>query len=849
MAVKVSISPGGSIQSSSTWATTDTTSLSNGTASNTAVVGTTFITSVAFTPGAITIDGIGLRINSAADTVGTINVQLAASGTLVTGTLVTINKSDLTILGPGQTGYNWIFFKFASPVTLVTATAYTIQIKVSAGLSLTLICGTSNTDFLRFLRTTTTGAPASTDNLIILCERTGAATFNNVSVTMDNTATTQFCAQIDISDKGTLSWSNFGSSAYYLNVGGNLNIWVNGFLTIGTVVSPMPATTVATVAFNCTSANQFGLNAYDGSTITMYGATKTVSGFITSAVAASQPSVNIDVSTGLVVGDFVVVASTDTTPSHCELRQIGTISGTSLTMSANFTYAHLCSTGPPAYVAEWINLSRNIVITPVNTLYGCYWGNKQSTVLNLFYVEMAYFGSNGTNYDTTSSNTTVVIEYCSFHNWNGSINIGNNSYTNSGNVTFQYNVVYNMASHAVNIYANTTLGTTTLQHNVMMVCSGYLLNVTGCGCTLTSNYLIGGSSGGIGIANQYNFGTWNLTTMHSCGGPGFIFYNNFVMGSGIVSNTTAWCCTHGFRIANSSTNQNFIFVLDSGFFYSMTTGAIAIDVPTDGNILIRGFNVDAGIGTVSPWGFQYGGGCFGIDLDTMVFGQYHSHTVADIHINGTTTVPIVGNNVSLLSTVPVSPLSSLIDPGFIGFSVYNGNNFKAWFQYGSINTDSTIYHTPSQSSRITPISAAYKLCCGAFRVAVANGTVAIASIYIRRSVSGDGAAYNGNPPRLILAKNVPMGQNSNIVIATSSATAGTWELLQGTCPAPFDDGIYTFYVDCDGTTGWVNIDDFNINIQPISTMGFEIWQNGQPQIMYGAPPPKAVVLHQNKKVM
>jgi hypothetical protein len=95
-----------------------------------------------------------------------------------------------------------------------------------------------------------------------------------------------------------------------------------------------------------------------------------------------------------------------------------------------------------------------------------------------------------------------------------------------------------------------------------------------------------------------------------------------------------------------------------------------------------------------------------------------------------------------------------------------------------------------------------------FKKVIASGGTLAASIYVRKSVAGDGAAYNGNQPRLIVRKNVSAGITVDTVLATASAAAGTWEQLSGTTAAVTDDAVLEFYVDCDGTTGWVNIDDF-----------------------------------------
>lgn len=51
--------------------------------------------------------------------------------------------------------------------------------------------------------------------------------------------------------------------------------------------------------------------------------------------------------------------------------------------------------------------------------------------------------------------------------------------------------------------------------------------------------------------------------------------------------------------------------------------------------------------------------------------------------------------------------------------------------------------------------------------------------------------------------------DTQLSTATVTASTGTWEELSGTTPTPTDDGVFVVYVDCDGTAGWVNVDDWS----------------------------------------
>lgn len=119
----------------------------------------------------------------------------------------------------------------------------------------------------------------------------------------------------------------------------------------------------------------------------------------------------------------------------------------------------------------------------------------------------------------------------------------------------------------------------------------------------------------------------------------------------------------------------------------------------------------------------------------------------------------------------------------------------------------------SPSVRLTPTSASVKLPTApvfrGIKVPVANGVAGkTVSVFVRKSVVGDGTAYNGNQPRLVQRANYALGQTADVVLATAAAAAGTWEKLTGTLSTPTDDGAFEVFVDCDGTTGWVNVDDW-----------------------------------------
>jgi hypothetical protein len=151
---------------------------------------------------------------------------------------------------------------------------------------------------------------------------------------------------------------------------------------------------------------------------------------------------------------------------------------------------------------------------------------------------------------------------------------------------------------------------------------------------------------------------------------------------------------------------------------------------------------------------------------------------------------------------------------YFRFQRYNQDNFdhRSFYREGLLTYDSAIFYDTAPSLRMTPSGATFKLESNRFRVPVASGATLNITVRVRKSDTGagDAATYNGNQPRLMLEGNhAAHGNTSNTVMATASNAAnGAWEdLVIGSSMAQ-SDTVFSFYFDCDGSVGWVNIDGF-----------------------------------------
>jgi hypothetical protein len=203
---------------------------------------------------------------------------------------------------------------------------------------------------------------------------------------------------------------------------------------------------------------------------------------------------------------------------------------------------------------------------------------------------------------------------------------------------------------------------------------------------------------------------------------------------------------------------------------------------------------------------------FGVATGILV-----AHSSEDIRVTQSSVAQIIAQNVSLASTNPV--VFDTSTPNFPDSYVrveklgQTAGQHKTWFNFGTVSTDSVIFNTAAPSERLTPSNASNKMQGGSVIVAVASGDSVTAAVYTRKSSSGDpsGANYNGNQQRLICKTNAAMGVNADTVVATASAGTGAWEQISGSIATSGDDGSLEFYVDCDGTAGWINNDDWSFS--------------------------------------
>lgn len=822
----------GNFTSSGTWAVVDSTSyLDFETANNTT---TTYLYSSTFTPGAITVDGIAIKVLVVTTNSGTVSVELFNNTDTVSVTSVTVNVADVQV--------GWNFFKFGSSQTLTAGKAYKVGIKTSTNLALQCGRDATTSNWARALRTTTTQAPAASDQLIITGELTGAGTGNNIAVTMNNTATTTFgtttyLQSVHISNRGTLTWGTSASTNYYLKVKGIIDVMAGGTWTMGTSGTRIPTSSTAVLEFDSTANVDSGIRFQAGSTYSIYGAAKTRWTYLTADKAAAATVIALTDTTGWAASDTLAFASTSRTVAQYETKSITSVdSSTQVTLSAGLTNAH---TGTSPYIGEVGNLTSNLKIRGISTSLQGYMliaTTSSGTIDNAEFYNMgsATAGKRGIDVQTTTGSCT--INACAIHDFVVASSIGINiSGSTANNITISSNVIYAAASNCLAIAATSGTACVIDGNFALAPVSSHAFSISDVGGTITNNVAACSTQAGY-MVNEINVtNVFSGNVAHTCTGGGFNFAN---MCKGTIASIKSYLNPAGgvncesirgqLTFTNIYSHSNLL----SGFSNQSNISGNG----TPGELVLIGGNLDSSVSFGSQSGVNFTGGSGSIILEGVAIGATVAHGIASVQvISANNYSRVVLRNCTFTESTFITGQSNLDADSYILSQRHNGTagSHRGYYRYGSTTTDTTIFNTASPSLRMTPTDAANKEQSSpvgkGYRAAVASGGTVTASVYVRKSVVGDGTAYTGNQPRLVVRKNVAAGITSDTVLATASGVSGSWEQLSGTTASVTDDAVLEFFVDCDGTAGWVNVDDFATTVA-VDSKGLKFWADGLPVV-------------------
>lgn len=814
------------------WAAALATQEAANTTTTTTYAPTTFLSTI--TTGAITIDALLMKIHAVTATPsGTLSVRLYktnATAGPVAGTEVTINVADL----PTITSPTWVQFKFAAPVTLPGgADTYAPQVVSSVASSVNFSRKSASAgDWTFGLRTTTNQVPTAGDQVLIAGEYSNVGVNAAHVVTMNSTAgvtigtSTTGQVALEISNKGTLNWANSAASTYNMTLNGSLYVDFGGAIAIGTLASPMPSTSSATVTFNCTTNVQYSAFVRGNGSFTTYGASKTTKAYLAAPSAVAATTLTTDVSTSWASGDILAVASTTRNVLECEQTTMsGAASGTSVPVSALIN-GHDGSLLSNVAKAEIINLTRNVKIKGVSlTIQTAFVAQNAANVV-LGYTEFQFMGSatgnlRGVEFQQNVNTGSTVVTGCAFRNFEVSSSVG--IYISSvtpPTTTISNCVFYRQSLSAMLAAANTTP-----------------ITVTDCwaiaGATMAA-------SSGMNFASQT--GTFSNLNMAGSTSSGIIFTGNAIIAPYSVSNIVAHSCTSsnlsiqttcdltdtvaiynnlvsyrssadglGLGTTTISTVNN---VINGAYLFGNATRGLTLTLAFD--VSIQNANIYGEIAYPQTNGVVFNNHSDTVTMENCVIGFPVAHTTADFSdVCPRNQHQITLRNCFLGSSTEVTGQNNFTISCFVASARHEqiAGNQKAYYKYGIITLDNSFYVVAAPSQRITPSSATNKVRSIEKRIAVPNGKQAKVSVWIRKSVAGDGTVYNGSEVRMMLKEDNAIGIASDTLLATTTAAAyGAFEKLTATTQVVTDNGVVRIWLDCDGTTGWINSDLWTVEI-------------------------------------
>jgi hypothetical protein len=368
-----------------------------------------------------------------------------------------------------------------------------------------------------------------------------------------------------------------------------------------------------------------------------------------------------------------------------------------------------------------------------------------------------------------------------------------------GEETAGYNmsntVVHNTESVAV-IERNSISNPHTINNNTILMVSDTAFKLFDHDCTITNNIVSDCRNAFefVGSPNNcQNVSNFSGNVASSCK-KGFSF-DSLTDGSGILSDCKSLQNEVGLHFDNTyGPSTGLIF--DNWTIIGQTTG---IELKNTIDLNFINCNVD-GESAVS-----FNGQTFNTIFENCLVGTasisgsaFSYSTSKDTFIDATFRNCLFGSE-------PAKMPTTVLNTSKISSQNHNRSQTESrvWLATGMIKEDAV--YVKSTPLRASPNSFTRKTEISVSQIAVKAGDNINFNVYVRKSSSSDGCAYNGSAPRLIAKANSCIGVLNDAVIA-KDASAGSFSLMTGKVSIT-GNGIIEFIVDCDGTSGWITIDD------------------------------------------
>jgi hypothetical protein len=822
----------GTINASGSWNTiAETSSSYNDSEATTTALTTSYVASSNFTPGAVTVTHIGVKLSVRTGTTGTMSVNLrnTTAGADVAGTDVTINTADLPVAATADLNGGWHFFKLSSPVLLLAATNYAVQAKTSSSSQISLF-STATSNWARAIVTNATATPTTGDDMIVAGEYTGAGTSNSFTVTWNITAATDYGSTptaanslltpgLAICNKGTLLVGTTAATTYQMKMSNSIIVYSGGIFSEASVATPMPRDSSFTGTLDCGVNVDYGILCRNLGTWIRQGQSRTSGKLFDKTLlntdeAANSTSLGVADDTGWLDNDLIAVASTTRTNTQCEQGTLnGNASSTTLTVDGfagtggGVLNAH---SGTSPTQAEVILLTRNITWQGASSSLQGYVLIGATAIVDFDWCALRYMGSNTTNkrgFETGCTTGTQTYDYISHYDFvvSGSRGFSHTGTSGTGLTVNDY-VSYNVAQeHFVNV-ANS--GSSVLNDfcGILNTTSNTQIYVFGdMGSTMTNITAAGCIQIGISLNESAAYGTISNIVTHSHANAGILWSNG---GYGTINVLKSWRnITNGVAFSTQVTNSLFEVTINDLLAFGNGNQNIRCGY---GKVILNDAIVagDTTFSTASGISNQGNAANALFELNNCSFGPtsgiFVAHSSSDFALSGCQYVQIDMENTTLTASTEIATQTGLPVSGYITSMKHDGVSGanKTWKRQGTITIETTTVPSGETTSvKLTPLISTEKLKStgknGGMKVKVLSGQ----AVTFNCEVYED-ASYNGARARLVVMRNEALGITADTVLDTATASSDlAWEALTGTTTTVTEDGTLQFYIDCDGTAG------------------------------------------------
>lgn len=664
-------------------------------------------------------------------------------------------------------------------------------------------------------------------------------TFQYMAVSYEGTA------RHDITKSTLLRFATNGG-----NISGTLYplaITGGGRFEMGSTANPVPSNFTATLECVGHSTTDIGVMVWESGVFLVCGTdNRTRRTILTGNTTAGSNALTHQSVSNWQIGDIIAVSTTSRTnfpgngTNQNEIRTISTPGTTNTVVSSPFTHAHDGGVTPPGsgftFGGMVINLTRNCAIQGTSTTSTIAIFYNTGATLDVRFCQHRFFGSATTSkrgYEIAGNTIgSFLVRDSSFYDM-AATNVAARCFNHqpgTGYVSVINNVGYGTGG------GNGWVNSTVPAQNDVIVTGNTFINYSAAFLFGDLNLICDDNwSGGCTAAFETSAFVPTRSFREFDDNYGFIgetFFTPFFPGSYYINRARTWRFRDSIYRTSLDLSSSYLNslgnpftewedLISSGCGTSGTSVAATLQSRRTDTMVIRNSKIYAEASNPVPRLFNFNNtGSGNFEVYNSILGAT-SWAPTSLILGSRSHIRALFDNCAIVTSgTLIEDQSSLIPaPGTgIGFTNYNqvaGDN-RTLKSTGNITTDAAIFRTSAPSMRMTPASATFKLTSegilSGFLVPCAAGSFKTINVYIRKSALADGAAYNGNQPRLIMRPNsAGGGASSPQVLATmTGTTTGAWQLLTGVTPSAAINTTFEFYIDCDGTAGWINVDDISV---------------------------------------